>query len=591
MDRTKLAERILAASGAKKASLVFKNARVVNVFTAEVEYGDIAVEDGCIVGIGNYEGKREIGLEGAVVCPGLIDGHIHLESSMVAPEEFERSVVPHGTRAVITDPHEIANVAGVEGIRFMMERTKGLTLDVYFMLPSCVPSTGLDESGAVLTAEALAPLYGEERVLGLAELMDSYGTVRADREILLKLQDAGRRILLVDGHAPGLSGRGLNAYVAAGVQSDHECSHAEEAIEKIRRGQWVMIREGTAARNLEALLPLFQEPYYHRCMLVTDDKHPGDLIRLGHLDHIIRKAVSLGADPVRAVMMGSLHAATYFGLRETGAVAPGYKADFIVVSDLKEFKVRQVYKNGRLVAENGMMKEEIPNREGRKAKTPLRVGDSFHLKEIRPEDLRMGEKGSAIRVICLTPGELTTSSRLAPWVEQEGYAPGVCVEQDIVKMAVLERHHDTGHVGLGFLGGYGLKRGAVATSIAHDSHNLIIAGTNDADMALAGNTVRKNRGGLAVAAGGRILGELPLPIAGLMSEEPAEWVEERLEELKAQTRKLGIGEDIDPFMTLAFASLPVIPQLRLNTYGLIDVEKQEIVDAVIPCSSKNTANR
>ncbi|GLC79489.1 adenine deaminase [Lacrimispora brassicae] len=582
MDRM-LEERILAASGAKKASLVLKHARVVNVFTAELEDGDIAIEDGYIVGVGDYEGQTEIELGGAVVCPSLIDGHIHLESSMVAPGEFERSVVPHGTQAVITDPHEIANVAGTEGIRFMMERTKGLTLDVYFMLPSCVPATGLDESGAVLGAEALAPLYEEERVLGLAELMNSYGTVRADRGILEKVEEARNRNLLIDGHAPGLSGRELNAYVTAGVQSDHECSDAGEAVEKLKRGQWIMIREGTAARNLNALMPLFQEPYYHRCMLVTDDKHPGDLIRLGHLDYIIRKAISLGADPVHAVMMASFHPAMYFGLREVGAVAPGYKANFMVVSDLKEFHVKQVYKNGKLVAENGVMKEEILAAEQRSVETPARVGDSFHLNKIRPEDFRVEKKGSTIRVLCLTPGELTTSEHLAPWVENPGVAPGVSIEQDIVKMAVLERHHNTGHMGLGFLGGYGLKRGAVATSIAHDSHNLIVAGTNDEDMALAANTVRKNRGGLAVVADGTVLGELSLPIAGLMSEEPAEWVDEKLEELKAQTRDLGIGDSIDPFMTLAFASLPVIPKLRLNTYGLIDVEKQEIVETIISC--------
>ena len=519
-----------------------------------------------------------------MVCPGLIDGHIHLESSMVAPGEFERSVVPHGTQAVITDPHEIANVAGAEGIRFMMERTRGLILDVYFMLPSCVPATGLDESGAVLSAEALSPLYEEERVLGLAELMNSYGTVRADRGILDKVEEARNRNLLIDGHAPGLSGRELNAYVTAGVQSDHECSDAGEAVEKLKRGQWVMIREGTAARNLKALMPLFQEPYYHRCMLVTDDKHPGDLIRLGHLDYIIREAISLGADPVHAVMMASFHPASYFGLREVGAIAPGYKANFIVVSDLKDFKVKQVYKNGKLVAENGIMKEGVLAAEQRSVETPARVGDSFHLNEIRPEDFRMEKKGSTIRVLCLTPGELTTKELLAPWTENQGVAPGVNIEQDIVKMAVLERHHNTGHMGLGFLGGYGLKRGAVATSIAHDSHNLIVAGTSDQDMALAANTVRKNRGGLAVVAEGKILGELPLPIAGLMSEEPAEWVDEKLEELKAQTRDLGIGDSIDPFMTLAFASLPVIPKLRLNTYGLIDVEKQEIVETIISCT-------
>lgn len=522
-------------------------------------------------------------LKGAVVCPGLIDGHIHLESSMVAPGEFERTVIPHGTQAVITDPHEIANVAGVEGIRFMMERTAGLTLDVFFMLPSCVPATGLDESGAVLPADKLEPFYKDERVLGLAELMNSYGTTRADQGILDKLEGALGKNKLVDGHAPGLTGRELNAYVTAGVKSDHECSTASEAIEKLSRGQWIMIREGTAARNLEALMPLFQEPYYHRCMLVTDDKHPGDLLRLGHIDYIIRKAISLGADPVHAVIMGSCNAAQYFGLKDRGAIAPGYQANLIVVSDLENFRVEQVYKNGRLVAENGTMKEGVLAAERKNIETPVRVGDSFHLKELTPEQLYIEKKSGQVRVLCLTPGELTTTERLVPWTEKEGYAPGVDVDRDIVKMAVFERHHDTGHIGLGFLGGYGLKHGAVATSIAHDSHNLIVAGTNDADMILAGNTVRKNRGGLAIAADGKVLGELALPIAGLMSEEAAEVVDRRLEALKEEAGKLGISKEIDPFMTLAFASLPVIPKLRLNTYGLIDAEKQEIVDVMVGC--------
>lgn len=573
-----LAKRILAASGEKRASLVLKHGRVLNVFTGELEDQDVAIEQGYIAGVGDYEGEIEIQLGGSVVCPGFIDGHIHLESSMVTPEEFEKCVVPHGTLAVVTDPHEIANVAGTDGIRYMLDRTKGLALEVYFMLPSCVPATALDESGAVLGAAELAPFYEEERVLGLAELMNAYGTIRADGEILKKLLDARQRGLLVDGHGPGLSGRQLNAYVTAGVLSDHECSDAKEAIEKIRRGQWIMIREGTAAKNLEALLPLFQEPYYRRCMLVTDDKHPGDLLRLGHIDAIIKKAVGLGADPVHAVMMASLHPAQYFGLKETGAVSPGYRADLLVLSDLRELKIKQVYKAGKLAAENGCMKKEAFSSEKKPGETPIRVSDSFHMKRLSPEDFKAQKKGTMIRVLCLTPGELTTTELLAPWTEQEGTAPGVSIEQDIVKMAVFERHHGTGHAGIGFLGGYGLRRGAVATSIAHDSHNLIVAGVNDADMALAGNTVLKNKGGLAVAADGRLLGELPLPVAGLMSEEPALWVDERLTELKKEARKLGIREDIDPFMTLAFASLPVIPKLRLNTYGLIDAEIQKVVD-------------
>jgi adenine deaminase len=576
-----LAKRILAASGEKKASLVIKHARIVNVFTAELEHADIAIEDGTIVGVGDYEGKQEIEMEGKVVCPAFIDGHIHLESSMVVPDEFERLVVPHGTQAVVTDPHEIANVAGVDGIRFMMERSDHLTLAVYFMMPSCVPSTKLDESGAVLGAKKLAPFYEKEQVLGLAELMNAYGTIHADEEILSKIKGAADRNLLVDGHAPGLSEKELNAYVTAGVKSDHECSTAEEAKEKIRRGQWIMIREGTAAKNLEALLPLFEEPYYHRCMLVTDDRHPGELIRQGHLDYIIKKAIRLGANPVHAMMMATLHPAQYFGLSGVGAIAPGYKANFLVVSDLVEFKVNQVYIEGKLAAEQGQLKSHYLSGKEKTVKPPDRVGNSFQLSKIDPKDLRMEKESDIIRVLCLTPGELTTTEYHAPWVEQEGTAPGVCIDRDIIKMAVLERHRKTGHIGLGFLKGYGLKQGAVATSIAHDSHNLIIAGTNDEDMALAGNAVRKNRGGLAIVSEGTLLGELPLPIAGLMSEEPALWVDNKLTELKKLARQLGIGEGIDPFMTLAFASLPVIPKLRLNSFGLIDVEKQEITTVCI----------
>ncbi|MGC6176316.1 adenine deaminase [Lacrimispora sp. 38-1] len=590
MDRM-LAERIFAASGRKKPSLVLKNARVVNVFTSELEDGDIAIEGGYIVGIGSYEGETEVDLGGKVVCPGLIDGHIHLESSMLSPEEFAKTVIPHGTLAVITDPHEIANVAGTEGIQFMMEHSGNLDLDVYFMLPSCVPAAKLDESGAVLTADDLAPFYSEKRVLGLAELMDFHGTIQADPGIMEKITSATDHGRLIDGHAPFLSGKQLNAYITAGVRSDHECSCMEEAVEKMKRGQWVMIREGTAARNLKALLPLFQEPYYHRCMLVTDDRHPGELSRLGHMDYIVRRAIKLGADPVRAVIMASYHAARYFRLDHVGAIAPGYQANLIVVSDLAEFEVSKVYRKGILIAEDGKLIDNFGTGTKEDKRIPDKVGDSFRLREIEPEDFAMKEEGDTIRVLCLTPGELTTKEMLVPWTEKMKRDPEALAAMDIVKMAVIERHKNTGHTGLGFLSGYGLKRGAVATSIAHDSHNLIIAGTNDRDMALAGNTVRMNRGGIAVVADGEVLGALALPIAGLMSTESARWVDERLEELKKQVKQLGTGTEIDPFMTLAFASLPVIPMLRLNTCGLIDVQRQEVVESIFLSTSKNTFNK
>ena len=589
------------AAGRRKASLVLKGGTIVNVFTERTELGDIAIEDGCIAGIGEYDGLVNVDMTGRYICPGFIDGHIHIESSMVSPPEFEKAVLPHGTTTVITDPHEIGNVAGCQGVDYMLKATEGLSLDTFFVMPSCVPSTGLDESGAVLGPEDIKPYYENPRVLGLAEVMNSVGVVAGQEDLMGKLTEAGRRGKVIDGHAPFLRGNELNAYVCSGVWSDHECSDAEEALEKLGRGQWIMIREGTAARNLEALMPLFEAPYYERCMLVTDDKHPGDLISMGHIDYIIRRAVSLGADPIRAIKMGTFNAARYFGLKDRGAVMPGLRADLAVLEDLKDIRVAAVYKDGVLTAKEGVClgagKEKKRNyaageepRSGSREDTESaektaggletafpRVFDSFHMDEVALEDLVLEQKGAMERVIQFKPHELLTEERLVPWQNTPGLAPGVSLEQDIVKAAVFERHLHTGHKGLGFVGGYGLKKGAVATSVAHDSHNLIVVGTNDRDMVLAANAVRKNRGGLAVAAEGQVIGELALPIGGVMSRLSVEEVEEQLQALKVLTRQLGISSDIDAFMTLAFVSLPVIPKLRINTYGVIDVDRQKQV--------------
>lgn len=496
-------KQISAAAGRTKAKLVLKHAKIVNVFTETVEEGDIAMEDGIILGIGNYEGEVERDLKGAYVCPGFLDGHIHLESSMVSPSEFERMVVPHGTCAVVTDPHEIANVAGTTGIRYMLKATKNLLLDVYFMMPSCVPSTALDESGAELHMEDLLPFYQNERVLGLAEMMNAYGVIQNEPDCIQKLSQTQQCGKLVDGHAPGLSGKALNTYVTAGVASDHECSELEEAKEKLSRGQWIMIRQGTAAKNLEKLIPLFEAPYDQRCMLVTDDKHPGDLIRGGHIDSIIREAVRLGADPIRAIKMGSLRTAEYFGLKKRGAVAPGYRADLVVVNDLTDLQVQQVYKGGVLVAEHGRMVSEH--------------GDGA-----------------------------------------EGKAGHRAENTNLDKIETYPKEN----------------------MVWDEDHNLVIAGVTDGDMAAAGNRVIENEGGLAIAVDGKVLMDLPLPIAGLMSDLPVEEVDRRLETMKQLLRELGIHEEIDPFMTLGFVSLPVIPKLRLNTYGTIDVEKQQAVETV-----------
>lgn len=575
-----LREQVAAATGSKKAELVLKNAQIVNVFTQSVETGDIAIEGGYIVGIGNYEGITEKDLGGAYVCPGFLDGHIHIESSMTSPGEFERAVVPHGTIAVITDPHEIANVAGTAGIRFMMQSAQKLDLDVYFMLPSCVPATDLDESGAELLARDLEPFYADEKVLGLAEMMNAFGVTHGDKGCFENLVQARSLKKAIDGHAPALSGKELNAYVTAGIRSDHECSDFEEAKEKFARGQWIMIRQGTAAKNLKALMGMFEDPYYQRCLLVTDDKHPGDLIRIGHIDAIIREAVSMGADPIRAIRMGTLNAAAYFGLHDMGAVAPGYKADLAVFDDLRTLNVKQVYKGGKLVAENGKMLHQKEKNTDWSTEIKERVFHSFHRVPITVEELQLKETtGTHQRVIDMVAHELITKERIEEWKELPGVAPGVDISRDIVKLAAIERHKNTGHVGLGFLGKYGLKKGAVATSIGHDSHNLVIAGVTDEDMVLAGNRVIENGGGLAIALEGKVLADLPLPIGGLMADEPVEVVDEKLEHMKKLSVELGISEDIDAFMTLAFISLPVIPKLRLNTYGVIDVEKHQVVEA------------
>lgn len=596
-DTKKQQKRILAAAGKIPPDLILHGGGILNVFTGEIEYRDLAVYDGMIAGIGHYADlvkvdwyTKMIDCTGHIICPGFMDGHIHIESSMLSPAEFAAAVIPHGTTAVITDPHEIVNVAGLAGLDYMLQASEGLPVDVFVMLPSCVPATSLDESGAVLMARDLAAYMEHDRVLGLAELMDFYGTAAAREDIVDKIMLTQKFKKVIDGHAPGLSSYGLNAYVAAGVSSDHECSDQEEALEKLRRGQWIMIREGTAAKNMMALMPLFKKPYSSRCMLVTDDKHPGDLLKQGHIDYLIKKAVKNGADPITAIQMATINTAAYFGLTGRGAVAPGYIADFVILKDLESITVEAVYKRGKLAAG----KEIFDKSEADKAdQSPISVKPgktydwnngkrdellgsnnqsgvfhSFHLKELTAEDFYCNESGNTVRIIELVPGELLTKEVILPCIESY---------KDIVKLAVIERHHNTGHIGLGYLKGYGLKSGAIASSVAHDSHNLIVAGTNEGDMCLAANQVSRNQGGLAIALEGKIIGELALPIAGLMSGDSAEQVDISLTNLKHIAGRLGIKEGIDPFMTLAFLSLPVIPELRLTTKGLADVKTQKIV--------------
>ena len=553
------------ASGRKKADLVLKNATFVNVFSGELEQGDIAVCEGLIAGIGSYDGYTEADMTGKVVCPGFIDAHIHLESSLVAPAEFARAVLPHGTTTVITDPHEITNVCGENGIDYMLSATEGLPLDVQFMIPSCVPASPLDESGANLDYRDIDSFFEHPRVLGLAEMMNYPGIIAADRGTVSKIIVSQAHHKKIDGHAPGLSGKDLSAYVAAGVYSDHECADLEDALAKLRLGQFIMIREGTAAKNLEALMPLIQSPsYYSRCMFCTDDKHPSDLLEKGHIDYICREAVRMGADPIRTVQVACHHAARYFLLNNRGAIAPGYLADFAVVEDLKDFHVVSVYKKGKLVYGNGEVTPfplpEIPER------LDAIAHDTFHLPVLSAADFADGRRRG---VIGMVPGQIVT--------RDDGYAQGADTARDIVKMAVVERHRNTRHIGIGYLKGYGLKEGAVATSVAHDSHNIICVGVNDRDMAFAANQVAANKGGIVVVKDGAVLAQLPLEIAGIMSGKPLTKVNTLLEGAKDAAHTLGVSREIDPFMTLSFMSLPVIPTLRLTTRGVVDVNTQQYI--------------
>ena len=569
MDRKKLID---TAAGRIKADLVLKNASVLNVFTERLERGDVAVCGDTVAGIGRYDGESEIDLSGKIIVPGLIDGHMHLESSLITPAEYEKAALAHGTTAVVADPHEIANVAGADGIDYIMSLTEGLSLRFNFTMSSCVPAAPLEESGETLEADDLRPYYSRDNVVGLAEVMNSVGVTDGDEKLLCKIADAESAGKVIDGHAPFLSGKQLNAYTAAGVTSDHECTNAAEAIEKISRGQWIMIREGTAAKNLNALMPICERPYCYRAMFCTDDRHPGDLLRAGHMDAIIREATAKGADPATAVRMCTLNAATYFGLKGLGAIAPGNKADMVVISDLWDFKVEKVYIGGRLVAENGRILRESSPALPDNAK----ILDSFHMPHVDPEMLRLPHIGNCLRVIRLKRHELLTDELIVEPTDAARANNGVDVENDILKAVVFERHHNTGHFGIGFINGYGLKSGAVATSVAHDSHNLIVIGANDEDIAAAAEAVRSMRGGLAVVDHGEVIEALPLPIAGLMSPLPIEEADKKLIALKEAAKSLGVSDDIDPFMTLAFVSLPVIPVLRLNGKGLINVNKQTI---------------
>ena len=555
---------IAAAAGREPADLVLKNATFVNVFSNELSTMDIAVAEGLIVGMGSYQGRSEVDCTGKIVLPGFLDAHIHLESSLVSPTEFVKAVLPHGTTTVVTDPHEIANVMGTDGIEYMLQATEDLPVDVRFMLPSCVPATPLDESGAILDYRAIDSFYDHPRVQGLAEMMNFVGAINGDEQTVEKIVAAQAHHKKIDGHAPDLQGNDLNAYIAAGVYSDHECHDVKDAIAKLERGQFIMIREGTAARNLEALMPLLIGKYADRCMFCTDDKHPNDLLEKGHIDYIVKKAISLGADPITAVKVACHNAARYFLLNNRGGISPGYLADFVIIDNFQGFNIEQVYKKGVLMVDHGEI-QDFPSPEIEPYLVE-RAHKTFHVAALTAEDF--AEKRPR-GIIGMVDGEITTVDA--------GYSDRIDVEYDVLKIAVVERHKNTHHIGIGYIQGYGLKSGAVATSISHDSHNIIVVGTNETDMAAAVNRVVELNGGIVVWDGGQSVAEVPLAIAGIMSDEPLVTVNEKLETAKDAAHKLGVNPGIDPFMTLSFMALPVIPSLRITTRGVFDVTTQSYV--------------
>ena len=555
---------------------LLKNGTVVNVFTGELEKANVLIGDEKIIGVGDYtdcDADVVADVSGKYICPGFIDGHIHIESTMLMPEEFARACIPHGTTSVVADPHEIANVCGAAGVNYMLEASEDIPMTVYVMLPSCVPATRFDECGGALDAQSLRPLYAHPRVLGLGEMMNYPGVLAEDEAVLRKIEDAHALGRIVNGHAPCLSGRELDKYIAAGINDDHECSTAEEAMERIRKGQWVMIRQGTAARNLQALLPLFEEPWKNRCLLVTDDRHPADLLGEGHIDSIIRAAAAAGKSPVTGIQMATLHAAQCFGLQGVGALAPGYAADLLVLDSLEDVRVRDVYRAGLRIVENGRLADLF--RSGVRSDAWKAVHNSFYMARLCPEDFHIAAAGESCRAIGVVPGELITNEEIVPLDLSRNN--GVDIERDLLKLAVVERHLHTGHVGLGFIRGIGMKRGAIASSVSHDSHNLIIIGTNEEDMAAAGNRIRSMGGGCVVVADGDILAEMALPIAGLMSEKSAAEVAAEHEAVRSAVHALGVNGKIEPFMNMAFVSLPVIPHLKMSTLGLVDVDRQELV--------------
>lgn len=565
---SRAARLVSTARGEIPADLILANARVVNTFTGEVEAGNVAICGDRIAGVGDYRrAKQVLDLSGKYLAPGLINGHTHLESSMLDVGQYAQAVVARGTSAVVTDLHEIANVGGMAGMKYVLDYARRLPLDLFLMAPSCVPATHLETSGASIGLKDIRRILRWRGCIGLGEVMNFPGVLGGDAELLSKIALAGDRA--VDGHAPGVTGKDLEAYAAAGIGSDHESVTFAEAREKLARGMFIMIREGSSEKNLEALLPLVTDRTYRRCCLVVDDRSCADLLRDGDIDAVVRKAIRLGLEPVRAIQMATINTAGYFRLRGLGAIAPGYMANLIVLDDLAGLRINTVFYHGKTVAREGKAVFGLPEISDR------RLSGTVKIRGLGREAFRLPATGAPRPVIELVPGQIVTGKRMEKAAAREGSVV-TDTERDILKIAMVERHHGTGNIGVGLIRGFGLKKGALASSIAHDSHNIVVVGTSDEDMLAAVRELERLQGGLAVAADGKAVDSLALPIAGLLSDAPLEAVAESLERLERRAGELGATPPA-PFATLSFMALPVIPELKLTDRGLVDVREFKLI--------------
>ena len=574
IDSSFLKKRILVAGKKIPADTVVKEAKILNVFTGEWMEGDLAIVDGVIAGIGQYEGNEIIDAQGKIIVPGFIDGHVHIESSMLTPREFAKVVLQHGITAVVTDPHEIGNVAGTKGIQYMLEDAKQLPLDIFVMLSSCVPTTPFETNGARLDAEQLQPFLSEPEVLGLAEVMDFPSVASGSQTMLDKIAMTLDYGGVIDGHAAGLKREDLNIYMSAGIRTDHECTNSQEAKDRLDLGMYLMIREGTVAKNLEALLPVVTSKNSRRCLFVTDDKLIDDLVDEGSVDHIVRLAIKKGLDPVTAIQMVTINTAECFGLRHIGAIAAGYQADFLLLDDLESISIHQVYKKGTCIVKQGQVRET--SFEGTSSAQSESL-PNIHAKEVTLKDLKIRLSSDVCHVIGIIPNSLVTQHvKETVKVENGFFVPSI--EKDQLLLAVIERHKATGNVGLGIVKGFQIKKGAIATTVAHDSHNIVAVGTSEQEMLAAIEQVIQTNGGLAVVAGKEVLASLSLPVAGLMSEEPYRVVHQALNKLNGTLEVIGAPNTFNPFLTLSFLTLPVIPELKLTDKGLFQFTSFSHID-------------